>query len=273
VADATTPSITLAAGKTNSGYILLNGKTDGGIKILPADTSTNNLIITQAVIATSDRTLTLPDPAGSDSVAYLALAQTFLNKTIASPVFSGSFTGTYTLAGTPTLTSPTITNPVITGAKFQVAGAAGAGSVNTLCKALTGLADNTATDMFTVTIPNVAAAAYVRLTIGGMTGAGDAGGAGDALDSAIYTIGISRQVGVTSRAVISSKSVVGNSGSGATTTSTVTASVTAMTGAAGAQQTFTIQVKVARNAGASTNHVVVAEAQLANFLAAGITIS
>jgi hypothetical protein len=46
-----------------------------------------------------------------------------------------------------------------------------------------------------------------------------------------------------------------------------------MTGAAGAQQTFTFQVKVARNAGASTNHVVVAEAQLANFLAAGITIS
>lgn len=35
--------------------------------------------------------------------------------TITAPVLSGSVTGTYTLAGTPTITNPTLTTPTITG--------------------------------------------------------------------------------------------------------------------------------------------------------------
>lgn len=39
---------------------------------------------------------------------------TFTNKTLTAPVLSGSVTGTYTLAGTPTVTSPTITGATLT---------------------------------------------------------------------------------------------------------------------------------------------------------------
>lgn len=54
-------------------------------------------------------------PAFSGTVSTIAGTETLTNKTIAAPVFSGSFTGTYTLAGTPTITAPTITSPAITG--------------------------------------------------------------------------------------------------------------------------------------------------------------
>jgi hypothetical protein len=278
VNDATTPSITLASGKTNSGFVLVNGKTSGGVKLLPTDASGFTLTVQNAAVATADRTLTLPDPGGADSVSYIALTQTLTNKTLTAPVLSGTVTGTYTLGGTPTFTSPTINTPTIsggtyTGVRASVVAAGGAGSIVTLGKTTTGLADNVATDLFTVTIPNVAAAAWIEITAGGMTGAGDAGGAGDAMDAAIYTIGISRQVGVTTRAVISTKSVVGNSGAGASTTSTLTLTVTGMSGAAGAQQTFTIQGKVARSAGVSTNHVITSNVLLGNILTGGITIA
>lgn len=42
-------------------------------------------------------------------------AQTLTNKTYASPIFSGTSSGTYTLGGTLTITSPTVTNPSVTG--------------------------------------------------------------------------------------------------------------------------------------------------------------
>ena len=40
---------------------------------------------------------------------------TIATPTISNPVFSGSATGTYTLAGTPTITAPTISSPTISG--------------------------------------------------------------------------------------------------------------------------------------------------------------
>jgi len=42
--------------------------------------------------------------------------QVLTTPTIASPTFSGTVTGTYTLAGTQTLSSPTLTTPSISGA-------------------------------------------------------------------------------------------------------------------------------------------------------------
>lgn len=50
-------------------------------------------------------------PAGSGTtevqIADASSTQTFTNKTLTAPVLSGSVTGTYTLAGTPTVTNPT----------------------------------------------------------------------------------------------------------------------------------------------------------------------
>lgn len=53
--------------------------------------------------------------AATDS-ATIGGTETLSNKTIASPVFSGSVTGTYTLAGTPTLSGTVAGTPTFSGA-------------------------------------------------------------------------------------------------------------------------------------------------------------
>ena len=52
--------------------------------------------------AATNRSHTIPDVA-NDTLALIAATQTLTNKTLTAPVLSGSATGTYTLAGTPTL--------------------------------------------------------------------------------------------------------------------------------------------------------------------------
>lgn len=58
------------------------------------------------------RAITINDPGGSDAFAFLAATQTLTNKTLTAPVFSGSVTGTYTLAGTPTISAPVLSGTV-----------------------------------------------------------------------------------------------------------------------------------------------------------------
>ena len=78
--------------------VLISGDTSGSITIsAPAVSGTN--------------TLTLP--AVTDTLVGKATTDTLTNKTVTAPVLSGSVTGTYTLAGTPTITSPTITGASI----------------------------------------------------------------------------------------------------------------------------------------------------------------
>lgn len=152
VTDATTPSITTAAGKTNTGFLLLNGKTSGGIKLLPADASGYAITVTNATQTVGVTTLTIPNFANvADTFAFVTLAQTFANKTLTTPVistgltasgsaandFSGS-TGTFlTSTGQNTIGGKvafkTIATPVAaTGAAGGVAGAAALGSASTV---------------------------------------------------------------------------------------------------------------------------------------------
>jgi hypothetical protein len=91
-------------------------------------------------------------PSGGTTLVGLTDSQTMTNKTftaptLASPVLSGTATGTYTLAGTPTITAPTITTPVIA----QINDTAGTGRVLLNAAAKT-IVDGSATSLFEVAV-------------------------------------------------------------------------------------------------------------------------
>lgn len=62
--DATTPSITLASGKTNTGYISIQGKTSGSLKILPADASGQLVVLYLEPQTVGPALLTIPNQGG-----------------------------------------------------------------------------------------------------------------------------------------------------------------------------------------------------------------
>lgn len=79
--------------------------------------------------------LTVPLWAQTSEQVNTTGTQTLTNKTYSNPIFSGSATGTYTLAGTPTLSGPTISNPTVSGtiggsAAWPSPGAIGAGTAS-----------------------------------------------------------------------------------------------------------------------------------------------
>lgn len=97
-----------------SGLQLFEGTTNG----------TNKTLLKAADAQGADRTITFPD--ATTTVVGTDTTDTLSNKTIASPTFSGTLAGTYTIGGTPTfpssvvqltatqtLTNKTLTTPVI----------------------------------------------------------------------------------------------------------------------------------------------------------------
>lgn len=75
-------------------------------------------------------------------------AQNLTNKTLTAPVLSGTVTGTYTLGGTPTITSPAISNPSITG---TVAGGASYTAITLTSPVTSGTSSGTYTSSAVVT--------------------------------------------------------------------------------------------------------------------------
>lgn len=108
--DATTPSFILSAGSTNTGKVVINGKTSGSTSYTTADATAQAVTITTAAQTVGASTVTFPNNAGvSSNVVLDTLAQTLTNKTLTSPTIQ---TG-YTISGTGTIaTGATITTPV-----------------------------------------------------------------------------------------------------------------------------------------------------------------
>lgn len=150
--NATTPTLTLETGKTNTGAVIIKGKTSGQLKFTTADATAQTVTVTAAAQTSGASTWTLPDAAGvAQSFVTLALTQELTNKTLTAQVvktgltasgaaandFSAS-TGTFlTSTGTNTLGGNTlfklIATPVAaTGAAGGVAGAAALGAGNFL---------------------------------------------------------------------------------------------------------------------------------------------
>jgi hypothetical protein len=165
------------------------------------------------------------------------------------------------------------------GANAAVFGGANgaAGSVTSrteINKAVSAIANNTATAVFTVTVPNAAHSASIRVRLTGSLGAGGAIGANESTQDATYNINITRTAGVATVATIGA--VVGQPAAasvvGANNAAT-TGTLSAISGAVGATQTFTINVTIARSGGSSDNHTCLAYAELMNANATGITIA
>lgn len=117
--------------------------------------------------------------------------------------------------------------------------------------------DNTATKVFTVTVPNAIMGGGIGILLTAQLGDGDS------VETSYWTIAVSRIAGAATKAVVSAKSSNANT-VGATGNAAGTITVSAMTGAVTATQTFNVQVTVARSAGTSDNHVADLSVELMN---------
>lgn len=167
------------------------------------------------------------------------------------------------------LTSSWHSGPMMLGG--QALGAAGSEYYTT--KTVTGLADATFTDLFTVTVPNAANSATIPLLLNGILGAGGTVGAGECTATAYGQLVVARTAGLATVASAVALSNAGTACVAGATTIALAYQVSSITGANGATQTFTIQGRVTKGAGSSANHVVLASASLLNWGASGITIS
>lgn len=124
-------------------------------------------------------------------------------------------------------------------------------------KVTTSIADNVATAVLTVTIPNVASPQnnVLRVSLVSELGGGGAIGSGESTGVVAYDFAIVRLAGGT--AVIGASSAYGAASavSAGAATITTTAAASAVSGGATATQTFTVNVTIHAGSGGSTNHV------------------
>lgn len=140
-------------------------------------------------------------------------------------------------------------------------------------KAVATIADNTATATFTVTVPNAAHSAMLKVTLVGSLGAGGAVGANEATGTISYDFAIARTAGVAT--VVTASTAYGSSTSAVAgaATITITAAASAVSGANSATQTFTVDVTIAKGSGSSDNHKCLCYGRLLNANATGVTIA
>ena len=146
-------------------------------------------------------------------------------------------------------------------------------SVIEVGKSVTALADNVATDVFTVTVPNNTVGVGIEVRATSSLGAGGAVGAGEAVTTIGYLIAVAKVTGAVS--VITTSAAFGTASalSAGAATNTTVISASAVTGAGGVTQTFTIQIKVTKGAGGSDNHTAKVVARLLAVDGKGVNIA
>jgi hypothetical protein len=161
----------------------------------------------------------------------------------------------------------------VTGAS-TLGGAAGAATTaSALTKAVTAIADATGTAVLTITVPNAAHSASVRVTLAGSLGTGGAIGANEATGTVSYDIAIARTAGVNAVGTASTAYGSGMANVAGAATITVTAVLSAVVGAVGNPNTFTVNVTITKGGGGSANHTCRVYASVLNANATGISIS
>lgn len=154
------------------------------------------------------------------------------------------------------------------GDSFSYGVPGAATSAHRLIKKVTAIADNVATDVLTVTVPNAGQSAGIKLSFL------SANGSTDAFESSRVAEGfvvLARTSGVATVATIAALDLAQIATVGGGATHTLAYGVSSMTGAVGATQTFTIQVTINDTGNTGGNQVVVV-AEVLNSQASGVTI-
>jgi hypothetical protein len=141
-----------------------------------------------------------------------------------------------------------------------------------LNKAVASISDAVATSVLTITVPNAAHSASLLVRLTCSLGAGGAIGANEATATNTYVIALTRTAGVNATAAISTAFGGAATAVAGAATVTATAAMSAVSGAVGATNTFTVNATVTRSGGSSTNHTCLVYAQEMNANATGITI-
>ena len=209
--------------------------------------------------------------AGTTCVEFASNSVRILNGNSLGWAAGGFGASTHALGSPDTTIGRAGANAIIYSGGSVVAGAAT--STTEIRKAVTAIADNVATATLTVTIPNGAHSGVVYVTLIGSLGAGGTIGANEATGSNTYLIPVTRTTGVNAVAGISAALGTASSSVAGGATITVTGALSAISGAVGVANTFTINITVARGTGTSTNHTALCYARVQNANASGITIS
>jgi hypothetical protein len=174
--------------------------------------------------------------------------------------------------GSITLSTPqniaTSSTPQFTA--LQLGGASGAAtSLRQVTKKVTGIADNTATDILTVTVPNGNHAACVRLQLLSSNGSTDAF---ESSRCAVGQVVVARTTGLNAVATAATLTLTAIATVAAGATHTLAYDLSSISGAVGATNTFTIRVTIDDSGNLGSNQVVVF-AELLNAEATGVTIA
>ena len=163
----------------------------------------------------------------------------------------------------------TATRMVASSSRTLGGATAAATTCYSITKKVTSIADNTATDILTVTIPNANHAATIRLLLLSSNGGTDAFESSRTASGSVVVARTTGANAVAAASTIDAAQIATVSGGA---THTLAYSVSAISGAVGDPNTFTIQVTIDDSGNLGSNQLVVF-AELLNAESTGVTIA
>lgn len=216
------------------------------------------------------------EPAGN--ILGLRASNTAIARGSNTPTAGDGFSGIGSLGITSSINlAPDVVmarvaaNSMIFGTTAAASGAATSRAEGN--KAITAFTEATPKTVATITIPNAAHSASIRVRITGSVGAGGAIGANEASATNEYIITVARTAGVAAVATISSAFGAAAANVAGATTITAVLTLEAVSGAVGATNTIGILGTLTTAGGSSDNHTAVVTWSLLNANATGITIA
>lgn len=123
-------------------------------------------------------------------------------------------------------------------------------------KTIIAIPNNTFFDVLTITVPNISTGGLIEVTLSGSLGSGGAIGPYEATTGRTVLIAVTRTAGFNTDATIVNVANTIDARVAGSATISQTTQLSAIIGGATATQMFTLQYRIARGSGASTNHIV-----------------